>query len=129
MSSNFYIFFDVKGLCRSMPRPCLLPGCGIARFHADLLPRHLLLFQKSWRLQTSRNWHGDLTSQASIAGNKQAIATSWLDPFHIQRGGGNVESIAKLTGDQIAVAHFMDTLGDSPREQRRAGFPTRQPRT
>ena len=25
MSSNFYIFFDVKGLCRSMPRPCLTP--------------------------------------------------------------------------------------------------------
>jgi len=44
-------------------------------------------------------------------------ASTVLDPFHIQRGGGSVESIAKLTGEQIAVAHFMDTLGDPPREE------------
>jgi sugar phosphate isomerase/epimerase len=44
-------------------------------------------------------------------------ATTVLDPFHIQRGGGSVESIAKLTGEQIAVAHFMDTVDAPPREQ------------
>jgi 2-keto-myo-inositol isomerase len=44
-------------------------------------------------------------------------ATTVLDPFHVQRGGGDVESIAKLTEKQIAVAHFMDTVNDPPREQ------------
>lgn len=40
-----------------------------------------------------------------------------LDPFHIYRGGGTVESIAKLKSRQIAIAHFMDTMDDPPREQ------------
>jgi len=44
-------------------------------------------------------------------------ATTVLDPFHIFRGGGSVESIAKLKTDQIAVCHFNDTVGDPPREQ------------
>ena len=44
-------------------------------------------------------------------------ASTVLDPFHIQRGGGSVESISKLTAEQIAVAHFMDTVGEPPREQ------------
>jgi sugar phosphate isomerase/epimerase len=44
-------------------------------------------------------------------------ATTVLDPFHIQRGGGSVESVAKLSSGQIAVAHFMDTVDHPPREQ------------
>jgi 2-keto-myo-inositol isomerase len=40
-----------------------------------------------------------------------------LDPFHIYRGGGTVESVAKLRSSQIAIAHFMDTMADPPREQ------------
>ena len=40
-----------------------------------------------------------------------------LDPFHIFRGGGTMESIAKLRGEQIAVAHFNDTPSAPPREQ------------
>ena len=35
-------------------------------------------------------------------------ATTVLDPFHIFRGGGDLESISKLTGSQIAVSHFDD---------------------
>lgn len=31
-----------------------------------------------------------------------------LDPFHIFRGGGSPESIAKLKADQIAIMHFND---------------------
>lgn len=31
-----------------------------------------------------------------------------LDPFHIFRGGGSPESIAKLKGEQIAIMHFND---------------------
>ena len=41
--------------------------------------------------------------------------TTVLDPFHIFRGGGDVESIAKLTATQIAVAHFNDTPAEPPR--------------
>lgn len=40
-----------------------------------------------------------------------------VDPFHIFRGGGSVESLARLRGDQIAVAHFNDTPSQPPREQ------------
>jgi sugar phosphate isomerase/epimerase len=40
-----------------------------------------------------------------------------LDPFHIFRGGGSVESIADLRAEQIAVAHFNDTPAHPPREQ------------
>lgn len=35
-------------------------------------------------------------------------ATTVVDPFHIFRGGGAVESLAKLRPGQIAVAHFND---------------------
>jgi sugar phosphate isomerase/epimerase len=44
-------------------------------------------------------------------------ASTVLDPFHIQRGDGDVESIAKLTEKQIAVAHFLDTVSHPRREQ------------
>ncbi len=44
-------------------------------------------------------------------------ATTVIDPFHIFRGGGSVESIAKLTASQIAISHFNDTVADPPREQ------------
>ena len=44
-----------------------------------------------------------------------------LDPFHIFRGGGSLESIAKLRADQIAVAHFNDTPAHPPREQQHDG--------
>ncbi|MBP90197.1 MAG: xylose isomerase [Planctomycetaceae bacterium] len=44
-------------------------------------------------------------------------ATTVLDPFHIFRGGGSVESIAKLTADQVAVSHFNDVVDNPPREQ------------
>lgn len=39
--------------------------------------------------------------------------TTVLDPFHIFRGGGPIESIQKLSPQQIAVCHFNDTP-DSP---------------
>jgi sugar phosphate isomerase/epimerase len=44
-------------------------------------------------------------------------ASTVLDPFHIFRGGGSVESIATLRARQIAVAHFNDTPTNPPREQ------------
>lgn len=47
----------------------------------------------------------------------RADVTTVLDPFHIFRGGGSVESIAKLTGEQVAVSHFNDVVNEPPREQ------------
>lgn len=39
-----------------------------------------------------------------------------LDPFHIFRGGGSVESIALLSGRQIAVSHYNDVPLQPARE-------------
>jgi len=40
-----------------------------------------------------------------------------LDPFHIFRGGGPLESIAKLRPEQIAIMHFNDTPASPPRKE------------
>ncbi|WP_339910802.1 sugar phosphate isomerase/epimerase [Symmachiella dynata] len=40
-----------------------------------------------------------------------------LDPFHIFRGGGSIESIAQLSPAQIAICHFNDAPAQPPREQ------------
>jgi 2-keto-myo-inositol isomerase len=44
-----------------------------------------------------------------------------LDPFHIFRGGGSMESVSKLRGDQIAISHFNDTVASPPRERQHDG--------
>ena len=44
-------------------------------------------------------------------------ATLVLDPFHIFRGGGSMESITKLTADQVAICHFNDAPTSPPREE------------
>ena len=44
-------------------------------------------------------------------------ATTILDPFHVFRGGGSVESISKLSARQIAISHFNDVPALPPREQ------------
>lgn len=40
-----------------------------------------------------------------------------LDPFHIFRGGGSMETIAQLRPQQIAICHFNDTPASPPRLQ------------
>ena len=44
-------------------------------------------------------------------------ATMILDPFHVFRGGGSIESIARLREGQIAISHFNDAPAFPPREQ------------
>src|SRR6516162_1398386 len=39
-----------------------------------------------------------------------------LDPFHIFRGGGSPEGIARLRDSQIAIMHFNDSPASPPRE-------------
>jgi 2-keto-myo-inositol isomerase len=43
-------------------------------------------------------------------------ATIVLDPFHCFRGGGSMETIAKLDEKQIAISHFNDSPAFPPRE-------------
>ena len=38
-----------------------------------------------------------------------------LDPFHIFRGGGSVEAVARLRPEQIAICHFNDAPANPPR--------------
>ncbi len=44
-------------------------------------------------------------------------ATLILDPFHVFRGGGSVEAIARLQESQIAISHFNDAPVSPPRRQ------------
>jgi len=44
-------------------------------------------------------------------------ATTILDPFHVFRGGGDMESILKLKPAQVAISHFNDTPDTPPREE------------
>ncbi|KAA0140017.1 sugar phosphate isomerase/epimerase [Gimesia chilikensis] len=43
-------------------------------------------------------------------------ATLVLDPFHVFRGGGSMETIAQLKPEQIAISHFNDAVDTLPRE-------------
>jgi sugar phosphate isomerase/epimerase len=47
------------------------------------------------------------------------LGTLVLDPFHVFRGGGSIESIARLQPSQIAVSHFNDAPASPPRTQQR----------
>lgn len=44
-------------------------------------------------------------------------ATIVHDPFHIFRGGGNIESLGRTTAERIAIFHFNDAAAEPPREQ------------
>ena len=37
-----------------------------------------------------------------------------MDPFHILRGGGPIDSIAKVPGDKVAIWHWNDAPGGKP---------------
>jgi 2-keto-myo-inositol isomerase len=52
-----------------------------------------------------------------MRGSGHPRATTVLDPFHIFRGDGDLESIALLDESQIAVSHFNDAPADPPRQQ------------
>jgi len=44
-------------------------------------------------------------------------ATTILDPFHVFRGDGDMESILKLKSGQVAISHFNDTPDTPSREE------------
>ncbi|MCA9082541.1 MAG: sugar phosphate isomerase/epimerase [Planctomycetaceae bacterium] len=54
-----------------------------------------------------------------IVGSAHPAACLVLDPFHCYVGGGGVESIAKLSAEQVAVSHFNDAPAEpAPSTQR-----------
>jgi len=44
-----------------------------------------------------------------------------VDPFHIFRGGGSVETIGNVRAEQIAIAHFNDAPASPRREEQHDG--------
>ena len=48
-------------------------------------------------------------------------ATTVLDPFHIFRGNGSVDSISKLKAQQIAISHFNDVAAEPARTEQHDG--------
>ena len=51
-----------------------------------------------------------------LAASGHEAATTVLDPFHVFRGGGSMESIARLSVGQIAISHFNDAPAEPARE-------------
>lgn len=49
-----------------------------------------------------------------VEGSAHPNACIVLDPFHCYVGGGGIESIAKLSVDQVAISHFNDAPADPP---------------
>ncbi len=49
------------------------------------------------------------------------LGTTVLDPFHVFRGGGSIESIALLQAPQIAVSHFNDAPASPARTRQNDG--------
>lgn len=69
---------------------------------------------------------GFVEQYRSIEAALQVLATAGggttvVDPFHIFRGGGSVESLALLRADQIAVSHFNDVTDRVPRDRQGDG--------
>jgi sugar phosphate isomerase/epimerase len=57
------------------------------------------------------------SAQEVLALAQHPAGTLVLDPFHIFRGGGDMETIAQLPASQIAISHFNDTPASPPRSQ------------
>jgi len=51
-----------------------------------------------------------------LQASEHEAATTVLDPFHVFRGGGSMESIAMLNAGQIAISHFNDAPAEPARE-------------
>lgn len=57
------------------------------------------------------------SAQEILALADHSRGTTVLDPFHIFRGGGPLETVGTLRGKQIAVSHFNDAPATPPRER------------
>jgi sugar phosphate isomerase/epimerase len=55
--------------------------------------------EQAWQIATDAN---------------DADATLIMDPFHILRGGGSIDSIALVPGDKVAIWHWNDVPASPP---------------
>jgi sugar phosphate isomerase/epimerase len=100
------------------------PPLGAADYHVGARRyRELLEIGSSMGVKPSMEFLGFVAKLNAIEEALEVMrqsgrddATTVLDPAHIYRGGGSVESIAKLSAEQIAVCHYDDCPGDVPRE-------------
>ncbi len=86
----------------------------------------LVALGKSMGVEAAFEFLGFVEQYNTIESSLEVLAlagegTTVLDPFHIFRGGGSVESVAKLRAEQIAVSHFNDVVNSVPREQQGDG--------
>ncbi|MDA1163417.1 MAG: sugar phosphate isomerase/epimerase [Planctomycetota bacterium] len=88
--------------------------------------RELLNLGREFGVRPSIEYLGfveDFTTIEDAIGIMEACghsdATIILDPFHCFVGGGPIESIGKLTADQIAMSHFNDAPAEPPHQQQR----------
>ena len=77
MSSNFYIFFDVKGLCRSMPRPWHVPDLPPIE-SAELVTGSVVISVdhfKRWLSKFRKIFGGEMKSYVSVIdrGRREAV--------------------------------------------------------
>lgn len=107
--------------------PFAIASPPLGRADYDLGARHyheLLELGKQFAVQPALEFLGFVEQLNTIEDALEVMeksghveATTVLDPFHIFRGGGSVESIAKLRSEQIAVSHFNDVPRVPPRAQ------------
>ena len=91
----------------------------LARGGADY--RELLEIGKSIGVRPAMEYLGFMKSVYTIEQAWQIVedadypgSSLIMDPFHILRGGGSIESIAKIPADKVAIWHWNDAPGDKP---------------
>ena len=91
----------------------------LARGGADY--RELLEIGKSIGVRPAMEYLGFMKSVYTIEQAWQIVedadypgSSLIMDPFHILRGGGSIESIANIPADKVAIWHWNDAPGDKP---------------
>jgi sugar phosphate isomerase/epimerase len=117
------------GIAAELGAPYIIAGPPMGRADYDLGAwryRELLVIGERMGVRPAMEFLGfveqlNTIEEALAVMNKsgRADATTVLDPAHIHRGGGSVESIAKLKAEQIAICHFDDCPADVPRQLQR----------
>lgn len=100
--------------------------CSPPASHADtrtgaLRYRELLALGKSHGVTPAFEFLGFVAQFCTIESALEVLelaqgGATILDPFHVFRGGGSLDSLSKLRADQIAVSHFNDTVLEPSRE-------------
>jgi 2-keto-myo-inositol isomerase len=114
------------GIAAELGAPFVIAGPPLGQADYDLGARHyreLLEIGAAMGVRPAMEFLGFVEKLNTIEDALEVMtksgrsdATTVLDPAHIYRRGGSVDSIAKLTEDQIAICHFDDCPANVPRE-------------